>query len=107
MQKYSFKILIVFIVFSIMGIAVLPFLPVDLVPDYKPPKLTISYNLPASPPFIVEQEATAIFENLFSKHKPKVGKPSIFFINFAFNATIKCTSRFNSGVIKGARYSTS
>ena len=50
-----------------MGIAVIPFLPVDLVPDYKPPKLTISFNLPASPPFIVEQEATAIFENLFSQ----------------------------------------
>ena len=50
-----------------MGIAVIPFLPVDLVPDYKPPKLTISYNLPASPPFIVEQEATAIFENLLSQ----------------------------------------
>lgn len=50
-----------------MGITVIPFLPIDLVPDYKPPRLTISYNLSNSPPFIVEQEATAIFENLFSQ----------------------------------------
>lgn len=44
----------------------LPLLPVDLQPDTRPPVLTITANLPGSPPETVEQEITAPLENAFS-----------------------------------------
>jgi len=54
-----FKTILVFALSAGIGWMLLPLLPVDLQPDTRPPVLTITANLPGSPPETVEQEITA------------------------------------------------
>lgn len=67
MYNNPFKIVIVFVAVSLIGLAVIPRLSIDLTPSYDLPQLTISYRLPHSSPEIVEQEATAPLENVLSQ----------------------------------------
>lgn len=62
-----FRILIVFVVLSILGLAVVPLMSVDLNPREREPVLTISYSIPNSSPEIVEKLATAPLEGTFSR----------------------------------------
>ncbi|EAZ81213.1 efflux RND transporter permease subunit [Algoriphagus machipongonensis] len=62
-----FRILIVFVLLSIMGFAVVPLLSVDLNPKEKEPVLTISYGVANSSPEIVEKLATSPLEGTFSR----------------------------------------
>jgi multidrug efflux pump subunit AcrB len=62
-----FRIVILFFVLSILGLAVIWQLKVDLQPNYTLPKLVVTYALPQAPPEVVEMEATAPLENVFSQ----------------------------------------
>jgi len=65
-MRHPFRIVISFLVVSLLGLAVIPQLSVNLNPDYDLPALTLSFSLPGSSPEIVEQEVTSILENAFS-----------------------------------------
>lgn len=58
-----FKIILLFTALAGIGFLVIPRLTVDLQPVSTPPKITVSFNMPGSPPEIVEQEATAPLES--------------------------------------------
>ncbi|HRF33905.1 MAG TPA: efflux RND transporter permease subunit [Cyclobacteriaceae bacterium] len=62
-----FKVVIVFIFISLLGLVVIPTLPIDLQPTKTVPVLTISYSLPDATPEIVEQVATSPLENVLSQ----------------------------------------
>ena len=62
-----FRILIVFVVVSILGLAVIPMLSVDLNPKEKSPVLSISYGINNASPEIVEKLATSPLEGAFSR----------------------------------------
>ena len=62
-----FRILIVFVLLSIMGFAVVPLLSVDLNPVEQAPELTINYSVRNSSPEIVEKLATSPLEGTFSR----------------------------------------
>ena len=65
-MRHPFRIVISFLVISILGLAVIPQLSINLNPDYNLPAFTLSFTLPSSSPEIVEQEATSVLENAFS-----------------------------------------
>ncbi len=62
-----FRILIVFVLLSICGFAVIPLLSVDLNPREREPILRINYSIPRSSPEIVEKLATSPLEGTFSR----------------------------------------
>ncbi|MHA7131240.1 efflux RND transporter permease subunit [Algoriphagus namhaensis] len=62
-----FRILIVFVLLSICGFAVIPLLSVDLNPREREPILNISFGIPRSSPEIVEKLATSPLEGTFSR----------------------------------------
>lgn len=65
-HQHPFRIVLSFLVASLLGLATIPYLSVDLNPNYDLPALTLSYSLASSSPDIVEQEATSVFENALS-----------------------------------------
>ena len=62
-----FRILVAFVVLSILGFAVVPLLSVDLNPREREPILTVSFSIPHSSPEIVEKLATSALEGAFSQ----------------------------------------
>jgi multidrug efflux pump subunit AcrB len=62
-----FRILIVFVVLSILGFAVVPLMSVDLNPRDRNTILTISYSISRASPEIVEKLATSPLEGTFSR----------------------------------------
>lgn len=62
-----FRIIISFIVLSIIGFALVPKLSVDLNPREREPVLTISYAVPQSSPELVEKLATSPLEGALSQ----------------------------------------
>ncbi|MDR7129384.1 multidrug efflux pump subunit AcrB [Algoriphagus sp. 4150] len=62
-----FRILIVFVVVSILGLAVIPMLSVDLNPKEKSPVLSIGFGINNASPEIVEKLATSPLEGAFSR----------------------------------------
>ncbi len=62
-----FRIVISFIVLSIIGIALVPRLSVDLNPREREPVLSISYGVPGSSPELVEKLATSPLEGAMSQ----------------------------------------
>lgn len=62
-----FRILIGFVVLSILGFAVVPLLSVDLNPREREPVLTVSFFISQSSPEIVEKLATSPLEGAFSQ----------------------------------------
>ncbi len=65
-MKHPFRIVVSFLVISLLGVAVIPRLSVNLNPDYSEPAFTVSFSLPGSSPETVEQEATSLLENAFA-----------------------------------------
>ncbi|WP_192346039.1 efflux RND transporter permease subunit [Algoriphagus sp. Y33] len=63
----SFRILIVFVVASILGLAVIPMLSVDLNPKEKSAVLSVSFGINNASPEIVEKLATSPLEGAFSR----------------------------------------
>lgn len=62
-----FRIIIVFVLLSILGFAVVPLLSVDLVPRERAPVLTVRFNVRNAPPEIVEKLATSPLEGALSR----------------------------------------
>jgi len=63
----SFSIILVFVFFSLVGIALVPFLRVKLAPSEVLPQLNISYSLYGSSPIVVEKEVTSKLEAMLSR----------------------------------------
>ncbi|WP_143962641.1 efflux RND transporter permease subunit [Litoribacter populi] len=62
-----FRIIISFIILSVIGFALVPKLSVDLNPREREPVLRVSYNVPGSSPELVEKLGTAPLEGAFSQ----------------------------------------
>ena len=62
----SFRILLIFMILSIVGLALLPKVAVDLQPAKPSYTLQISCFLPNSSPEVVEEQVTSVLENVFS-----------------------------------------
>ena len=65
-QKYSYFILVIFILLMIIGASLLPFLNIQLTPSRTLPGLTVSYRWPDASARVLEQEVTSKLEGLFS-----------------------------------------
>lgn len=62
-----FRVIIAFVVLSIIGFALVPRLSVDLNPREREPVLTVSYSVPQSSPELVEKLATSPLEGALSQ----------------------------------------
>ncbi|WP_439488768.1 efflux RND transporter permease subunit [Algoriphagus sp.] len=62
-----FRILIVFVVVSILGLAAIPLLSLDLNPKEKSPVLSVGFSINNASPEIVEKLATSPLEGAFSR----------------------------------------
>jgi multidrug efflux pump subunit AcrB len=62
-----FKVILFFITAALAGLALMPRLSLDLQPDTRLPKLTLTATLPDAPPEVVEQEVTAPLENALAQ----------------------------------------
>ena len=83
-----FRVVIFFVVLSIVGLAVLSLQSVDLLPGNQEPKLSIAYSMPDASPEYMEQEATAQLENVLSQ---VAGIKSIYSVSNYNHATIELT----------------
>ncbi len=63
----SFSIILVFVFFSLIGLALLPFLRVKLAPSEVLPQLNISYSLYGSSPIVLEKEVSSKLEAMLSR----------------------------------------
>jgi len=62
-----FRVVIIFLVLAIIGVACIPGLNINFTPTYSTPALHISYSLPNASPDIVERLATSPLENALSQ----------------------------------------
>ncbi|WP_194776339.1 efflux RND transporter permease subunit [Pararhodonellum marinum] len=62
-----FRVVIAFIVLTVIGFALVPKLSVDLNPRDREPVLTVSYSVPRSSPELVEKLGTSPIEGAFSQ----------------------------------------
>ncbi|MBD5346699.1 MAG: efflux RND transporter permease subunit [Bacteroides sp.] len=68
MKKLSpFTVIITFIALALMGVALIPRLPVKLVPSQSLPSLTVSFNMGNSAARVVENEVTSKLESMFAR----------------------------------------
>lgn len=69
-RKYTFSaftVIVTFFSLSLMGLALLPQLPVKLNPSRSLPSLTVSFSMPGNSAKVVEQEVTSKLEGLLSR----------------------------------------
>lgn len=62
-----FRIIITFLVVSLMGLALIPKLSVNLNPTYQTPEISLQFNVRNADPTQVEKLATAPLENILSQ----------------------------------------
>ncbi len=62
-----FRVIITFIVVSLMGLALIPKLTVNLNPSYQTPEIFLQYSVRDADPTQVEKLATAPLENVLSQ----------------------------------------
>lgn len=62
-----FRIAVLFLLFALIGIVLIPRLAIDLLPSPAAYTLEVNYQLPDSPPEIVELLMTSPLENIFSQ----------------------------------------
>jgi multidrug efflux pump subunit AcrB len=62
-----FKVILFFITAALAGLALIPRLSLDLQPDPRLPKITLTSSLPDAPPEVVEQEITAPLESALAQ----------------------------------------
>lgn len=65
-QRRSYQILLVFVIFAFVGVALLPQLSIQLNPSKSSGSLVVSYTLPNASPEVLEQQVTAKLEAAFS-----------------------------------------
>ncbi len=62
-----FRVIIIFVILSMVGLALVPKLSVDLQPNTSQNSFQITFSLPNATPEIVESSVTSILENTFSR----------------------------------------
>lgn len=65
----SFSIILVFLCVSLVGIALIPLLPIKLAPSQTLPGLTVSFTMSGSASRVVEMEVTSKIEGMLSRIK--------------------------------------
>ena len=63
----SFTLIVTFVCLSLVGLALVPLLPVKLSPSRDMPGLTVSFNMPGSSSRVVESEVTSRLEGMLSR----------------------------------------
>lgn len=61
-----FRLVLAFLILSLLGLFAISYLPVDLLPSYQQPILTVSYALPNTNPEMLEHQVTSPLENALS-----------------------------------------
>lgn len=67
MSSRSFSIIVIFIVLSLVGCALVPLLPVKLAPSRNLPSLTVSFSMQGSSARTVETEVTSRLESVLAR----------------------------------------
>ena len=70
-KKYisSFTVIVSFVCLAIVGVALIPLLPVKLAPSRTLPSITVHFNMPQNPARVVEMEATSRLESMLARIK--------------------------------------
>lgn len=63
----SFTVIVTFIALAIVGVALLPLLPVKLSPSRSLPSLTISFSMPNNSARVIESEVTSRLESMLAR----------------------------------------
>lgn len=63
----SFTVIVVFLSIALMGVALIPLLPVKLAPSRSLPSLTVYFSMPGNSARIVEMEATSKLEAMLAR----------------------------------------
>lgn len=67
MKLSSFTVIVSFIALSLVGVALLPLLPVKLAPSRALPSLTVQFSMPGSSARVVESEVTSRIESMLAR----------------------------------------
>lgn len=65
----SFTMIVVFICIALIGIALVPLLPLKLSPSYTLPRLNINYTMPGNSARVIEMEVTSQLEAMLARIK--------------------------------------
>ncbi len=65
----SFTVIVAFACLAIVGVALIPLLPVKLAPSRTLPSITVRFNMPQNPARVVEMEATSRLESMLARVK--------------------------------------
>ncbi|MBR5298395.1 MAG: efflux RND transporter permease subunit, partial [Parabacteroides sp.] len=65
----SFTVIVAFICVALIGMALLPLLPIKLSPSRTLPRLTISYKMPGNSARVIEMEVTSRLESMLARIK--------------------------------------
>lgn len=65
----SFTLIVTFICISLVGIALIPLLPVKLSPSYTLPALTVNFNMPGNSARNIEMEVSSKLESMLTRIK--------------------------------------
>ncbi|MDR3268370.1 MAG: efflux RND transporter permease subunit [Tannerella sp.] len=65
----SFTVIIAFLCLALVGVALLPLLPVKLSPSHTLPRLTVSYSLPGNSARVIEMTVTSRLESMLARIK--------------------------------------
>jgi multidrug efflux pump subunit AcrB len=63
----SFTVIIAFVCLAIVGVALIPLLPVKLAPSRTLPAITVRFNMPQNSARVVEMEATSRLESMLAR----------------------------------------
>ena len=69
MKFSSFKIILIFICLALVGLALLPQLPIKLSPTQNLPQVNVSFGMYGASPLVVETEATSKLEAMLGRMK--------------------------------------
>ncbi|MDE6817834.1 MAG: efflux RND transporter permease subunit, partial [Muribaculaceae bacterium] len=67
MKARSFSIIIIFIALAMLGCALIPRLPVKLMPSRTLPGLSVSFSMPDASARVVESEVTSKLESMLAR----------------------------------------
>lgn len=102
-KNASFSIILGFVCLSLIGLALMPLLPVKLSPSQTLPQIGVSFSLPGSASRVVEMEVTSKLEAMLSRIKGVEKISSV-----SGNGTGNINIRFNKHVnIDAARFEVS
>lgn len=68
-SSYNFTLLIIFLLLSFIGVAILPFVPVQLQPTSRQQSISVGFSWANASPLAVEQEVTSLLEGALNSLK--------------------------------------